>query len=113
VPPKHNPLKLNPLQLKTLAILQEMAHSPATASAIENDEVLISNIPKPHGNHFHVGRRIVMTKDASGLENEAVWVALERRGLARSMHPMAIALTKAGQEYPTGIAEQILLGSDH
>jgi hypothetical protein len=54
-----------------------------------------------------------MTKDASGLENEAVWVALERRGLARSMHPMAIALTKAGQEYPTGIAEQILLGSDH
>ncbi len=32
MPPKKNPLKLNPLQLKTLALFQEMARNPELSS---------------------------------------------------------------------------------
>jgi hypothetical protein len=55
----------------------------------------------------------VMSKDASGLKNESVWKALERKGLARSMFPAAIALSVHGQNYETGLADQILHRSDH
>ena len=43
--------------------------------------------PDPHGDHFHLGEAVVATRDASGLRNPAVWVALERKGLIRSMYP--------------------------
>ena len=79
----------------------------------ESGEVFISNIPEPHGNHFHVGRRVVMASDATGLGNQAVWVALERKGLAKATFPFAITLTPAGLEYDTGLADVILHGSDH
>jgi hypothetical protein len=42
------------------------------------------------------------------LRNEAAWVALERKGLLRSMFPMAAMLTPAGLAYDTGLAEKIL-----
>jgi hypothetical protein len=40
-------------------------------------------------------------------------VALERKGLIKSMFPMACVLTANGMGYDTGIADQILHGSDH
>jgi hypothetical protein len=111
---KPNPLKLNPLQLRTLTLLQEMAKYPELSTRNEESgEVFISNIPEPHGNHFHVGRRVVMAADATGLGNQAVWVALERKGLAKATFPFAITLTPAGLEYDTGLADVILHGSDH
>lgn len=114
MPPKKNPLKLNALQLKTLTILQHLASFPESSTRDENSgEVLISNMPRPHGNHFHCGDAIVMSKDASGLQNESVWKALERKGLARSMFPMAIALSAEGQTYETDLADKILHRSDH
>ena len=111
---KPNPLKLNPLQLRTLTLLQEMAKYPELSTRNEESgEVFISNIPEPPGNHFHVGRRVVMASDATGLGNQAVWVALERKGLAKATFPFAITLTPSGLEYDTSLADVILHGSDH
>ena len=114
MPPRHNPLKLNPLQLKTLTLFQVLAKLPDHASADPSSgEVEVSFLPRPHGNHFHVGPYTVMSADATGLSNEAVWVALARKGLARSRFPGAIVLTPEGLAYETGLAGQILHGSDH
>ena len=62
--PKRNPLKLNKLQLKTLTLLQELAQLPdmATPNAATG-EVTITGFPPPHGNHFHMGRFVVMASD--------------------------------------------------
>ena len=112
--PKKNPLKLNALQLKTLTVLQQLARTPSFASQEEgSSEVLIKHLPRPHGDHFHCGDAVVMSKDGTGLQNQNVWNALERKGLARSMFPDAIALTAEAVEYDTGLADQILHRSDH
>lgn len=114
MPPKTNPLKLNPLQLKTLTLMQELANDPETAMIDQlTGDSTISRFPHAHGNHFHLGRYVVSSADATGLSNEAVWKALERKGLARSFFPTAITLTQAGREYETGLRDQILHGSDH
>jgi len=115
MPPKANSLNLNKLQLKTLTILQELAGDPGIT---EHDEVSggtrIIGIPAPHGNHFHVGGRVVMTRDATGLNNEGVWLALVRKGLAAAgVFPFSIVVTPAGLGYETGLRDQILHGSDH
>lgn len=115
MPPRTNPLKLNKLQLKTLAILQELASDPGIT---ERDEVTggtrIVGIPAPHGNHFHVGSSIVMSRDATGLNNEGVWLALIRKRLAAAaVFPFSIVVTPAGLGYETGLRGQILHGADH
>jgi len=123
---KHNPLNLNPLQLKTLTLLQELAllpeHGtraggadarPEKEGAARPGEVLVSNLPSPHGDHFHVGAYAVAARDATGLGNAAVFVALERKGLIRSLYPMGAVLTAAGIAYETGLREQILHGAHH
>lgn len=114
MPPRQNPLKLNPLQLKTLTLLQVLARIPEHGSAdAGTGGVEVGFLPRPHGNHFHVGPYTVMSADATGLSNQAVWVALERKGLARSRFPDSIVLTPEGLGYETGLAGQILHGSDH
>jgi hypothetical protein len=115
MPPKKNPLKLNPLQLKTLALFQELARYPETSSKVEETgEVVITNIPHPHGDHFHIGAHMCAARDASGLHNPSVWVALMRKGLAKGDFPLAIMLTKEGLAYDTGMAHAILHGGhDH
>jgi hypothetical protein len=87
MPPKHNPLRLNKLQLKTLTILQELARHPESATPdAATGEVLISNLPHAHGN---------------------------RKGLAKSGFPLAIVLTPEGLGYDTGLRQSVLLGGDH
>ena len=111
---RYNPLKLNKLQLKTLTLLQELASSPQTSTHnAETGEAMITLLPQAHGNHFHIGSRIVMTRDATGLSNEAVWRALARKGLAYENFPIAITLTREGLAYETRMRDAILLGSDH
>ena len=111
---KKNPLNLNALQLKTLTILQQLARFPETSTTnAETGEVMITNLPQPHGNHFHCGDAVVAAKDATGLQNEGVWKALERRGLARPFYPLGIALTPDGVAYDTGLGDRILHRSDH
>lgn len=114
MPPKHNPLKLNPLQLRTLTLLQELARRPESSTHNpETGDALLTLIPRPHGDHIHVGAGVALVKDATGLWNEVVWRALERKGLARSGWPIAITLTKDGLAYDTGLRGQILHGADH
>ncbi len=109
-----NPLRLNKLQLRTLTLLQELARHPESSTRDEETgEVLISNLPHPHGDHFHIGGRIVLSRDATGLRNPAVWTALHRKGLALSGFPLAIRLTPAGLEYDTGLRDTLLIGGDH
>ncbi|TXL69790.1 hypothetical protein FHP25_37570 [Vineibacter terrae] len=112
---KHNPLNLNNLQLKTLTLLQELARYPEVALADEaTGNVTISALPQPHGNHFHIGHRVVMSSDATGLHNPSVYVALARKGLvAPSGMTAAPTLTQAGLSYDTGLRDAILHGSDH
>jgi hypothetical protein len=111
---KKNPLKLNPLQLKTLVILQQMARSPNHAQpGDEEGSVLVGNFPAAHGDHFHVGDAVVLARDASGLRNANVFAVLERKGLLRSMHPMGAVLTAAALAYDTGLADEVLHRSDH
>jgi hypothetical protein len=105
---KKNPLNLNTLQLKTLTLLQELARSPAHAETRPDGTVRVSQLPYPHGDHFHVGAAIVMARDANGLANPAAWVALERKGLIKSEFPDAAILTPAGLAYDTGLTETIL-----
>jgi len=111
--PKKNPLKLNSLQLKTLTLLQEVARQPDLTSTDEaTGETIIRSLPHAHGNHFHIGRAVVMTADATGLGNPAVWAALSRKGLIRQVEN-GYAVTAAGAEYDTGMRDEIFHGSDH
>jgi hypothetical protein len=111
---KHNPLNLNSLQLRTLTLLQALAGLPDHASeGSEPGSVVVAGLPHPHGDHFHVGPWAVLARDATGLSNQAAWVALERKGLIKSMFPDACELTKAGLDYDTGLKDQILHGADH
>ena len=96
---KANPKDLNGLQLRTLAIFQALA--PFGAPDDEGG-VVIEEFPHAHGDHMHVGAASMHTRDASGLSNEAVWVALARKGLVVSNYPLSVTLTQEGLEYPVG-----------
>ena len=111
---KKNPLKLNALQLRTLTVLQALSKVPeAAAEGPQSGEITISRFPQPHADHFHLGDALVMGRDATGLFNQAVWHALERKGLARADWPNAVTLTAAGLAYDTGDMRSILHRSGH
>lgn len=114
MPPKRNPKKLNKLQLKTLAILQEFAEMDMAGPGENEGEIRIAQLPRPHMDHFHAANGVVLTKDAVGLNNRGVWAALDRKGLTRSgVFPLSITLTAEGLDYDTGVKEQIVHTSDH
>ena len=114
MPPKQNPLNLNPLQLRTLTVLQALARVPgAAARGPGAGEIVVQQFPQPHGDHFHLGDATVAAKDASGLYNEKVWHALERKGLARADWPHRITLTPDAMQYDTGLADEILRRASH
>lgn len=114
MPKKHNPLKLNALQLRTLTILQALARLPEAGEAGPGEgEYTIRRFPGRHADHFHVGESVVSGTDATGLFNEAVWNALTRKLLARADWPNAITLTADGLSYETGLADDILHSGGH
>ena len=114
MPPKSNPLKLNPLQLRTLTLLQVLAQDPQSAGTGPGPgEITIERFPHLHGTHLHVGERVVGGRDASGLFNDKVWHALERKGLARADWPHRITLTASGLAYDTGLAGELSQASPH
>jgi len=110
---KKNPLALNALQLKTLTLLQHLASLAGETPSDGGAGVEISQFPHPHGDHFHLGHATVLTRDATGLANEAVWVALERKGLLRSSFPYSAVVTPLGLDYDTGLRDEILHHADH
>jgi hypothetical protein len=110
---KANPAKLNPLQLRTLTLLQVLAQLPQAAHAEADGHVAITAFPHAHGDHFHLGDFTVASRDATGLENEMVWNALSRKGMIRAEWPNSIALTPQGVAYDTGMADEILHRGGH
>jgi hypothetical protein len=110
---KKNPLNLNPLQLKTLTLMQHLARQPNHSAPAAEGGTEIAGFPHPHGDHFHLGNAVVMTRDATGLANQAAWTALERKGLIRGNFPASAVVTEAGLAYDTGLADQILHRADH
>jgi len=114
MPPKKNPLKLNNLQLRTLALAQLLAQDPniARRDAVTGAVTLLE-IPFAHGDHLHIGQFTVSTKEASGLKNPSVWSALMRKGLARIDGPVDIALTAEGMSYDTEFGDRFLASSGH
>ena len=114
MPPKRNPLNLNPLQLKTLTLLQELARIAGKPTPEEEESgVAITELPHAHGDHFPLGEAVVAARDATGLRNPSVWAALERKGLIRPKLPEAVILTPLGQEYDTGLRDAILHRASH
>ncbi len=117
MPPKKNPLKLNKLQLRTLALAQVLAADDALVQRDEaSGDVTLLHVPQPHGDHVHVGQAVVSARDMSGMGNPAVWTALGRKGLARPGDPNApiiITLTTEGLAYDTGFGERLAAPSDH
>ena len=101
---KTKPIKLNPLQKRTLALFQRLASNPESSTEnVETGEVSVSYLPEPHGDHVHVGDIVVSSNEASGFANEAVWRALERKGLITSHFPLRVILTVEGLNYDTGL----------
>ena len=112
--PKKNPLNLNALQLKTLTLFQELAKIEQYAKAAdEPGHIMITGMPRAHGNHFHLGNYTLSGKDASGLSNESAWIALERKGLVKSFWPRACQITPDGLPYDTGMRDEILHEGGH
>lgn len=106
--------KLNPLQSKTLVLLQLLAKDSQSSSAVEgSDDTRITQLPHAHGNHMHVGGFVLSAKDASGLNNPAVWVALARKGFVRDSWQEEIVLTPEGLAFSTGLEDKFLTASDH
>jgi hypothetical protein len=113
MPAKKNPLNLNALQLRTLTLLQELAHlGNFSRPGEEPGSFVISRLPLPHGDHFHLGEAVVASHDATGLRNPAVWTALERRGLVRSL-PDRVVLTALGVGYNTGLRDAVIHRRTH
>ena len=114
MPPKQNPLKLNKLQLRTLVLTQVLAKNEKTGERDEETgHVTIKHMPHAHGDHVHIGSFSVSARDASGLNNPAVWTALSRKGLVQVGLSDAITLTPLGLSYDTGLNEQFVQKSDH
>lgn len=110
---KKKPIKLNSLQRRTLALFQVLAASPQTATRNqETGEVTVSYLPEPHGDHVHMGDFVISAQDASGFANEAVWRALERKGMITSHFPIQAVLSSQGLNYDTGLKDQFE-HSDH
>ena len=74
--------------------------------------IAITQLPHPHGDHFHLGEATVAARDATGLHNPSVWAALQRRGLVHADLETVI-LTPAGQDYDTGLRDAILHRAEH
>ena len=111
---KKNPLKLNKLQLRTLALAQVMAEDPSLVEVDdETGDVTLLSLPHAHGDHVHIGAFSVSVRDISGFSNPAVWVALERKGLARNAGGATVTLTAFGVSYDTGLGHHFRQPSDH
>lgn len=111
---KKNPLKLNKLQLRTLALAQVMAEDPSLVRMDDaSGEATLLSLPHPHGDHVHIGAFTVSVREISGFSNPAVWLALGRKGLVRDANGMTLTLTAAGLAYDTGLGQHFRKPSDH
>ena len=113
MPTKAQSRQAQSLQLRTLTLLQAIARIPGASNRLPDGDIVITQFPHAHGDHFHLGDATVASRDATGLENQAVWNALDRKGMIKAEWPHQIALTPQGQNYDTGMADEILHQSSH
>lgn len=113
MPSKRNPLNLNKLQLRTLALLQVLARDQHSATPDGAGGMRLPPLPTPHGDHLHVGSYVISARDASGFANPAVFTVLERKGMARGVFPYAVVVTAEGLAYETGVGPSAVAPSDH
>ena len=114
MPPKNNPLKLTRCNCARSPFCRRSHAFPVRRPGGSQGEITIEQFPNPHGDHFHVGDVVVASKDATGLYNEKVWHALQRKGVARADWPHNLTLTSAGVAYNTGLDDEILhRGAEH
>jgi hypothetical protein len=107
-------ITLNPLQAKTLVLLQVLAKDDDSSMATPDGEGRqITTLPHGHGNHMHVGQFVVSAKDASGLSNPSVWTALARKGFVTENWQQAMVITPAGLAFSTGLEDKFMSVSDH
>ncbi|MEH6402561.1 MAG: hypothetical protein V7750_04265 [Sneathiella sp.] len=107
-------IKLNSLQSKTLAILQQLAKHPDSSEPVaDSASIRITKMPHAHGAHMHVGDVVVSAKDASGLSNKSVWIALQRKGLVEENWEQEIIITSEGLALSTGLEDKFMNASDH
>lgn len=112
--PPTKKIKLNPLQSKTLILLQILARdAESSAPVADSEDIRITQMPHGHGNHVHVGQYVVSAKDASGLENPAVWAALVRKGFVRENWQTEIVIKATGLAFSTGLENKFVSTSDH
>ena len=109
---KKNSLKLNKLQLRTLALAQVLANDHGETDKASG-EVTLVDLPHVHGDHVHIGAFTVSARDASGFANPAVWAALTRKGLVRDTGLPGVTLTATGIAYDTGLSDRFVVPSDH
>ena len=112
MPPRKNPLKLNKLQLRTLALAQILASEQGKPDG-DSGEITLGQLPHIHGDHVHIGNFTVSARDASGFSNPAVWAVLARKGLVRETAVPGVTLTAEGMAYDTGLSERFVQPSDH
>ncbi|RME62304.1 MAG: hypothetical protein D6782_12480 [Alphaproteobacteria bacterium] len=106
--------KLNALQSRTLALLQELARDPDLAEADPaTGDVRLTALPHAHGDHVHIGARVVSSRHASGLDNANVWAALARKGLVGAGYPFELVITAAGLAFDTGLRGGLTAPTDH
>lgn len=106
MPCKPNPLKLNKLQLRSLALAQVLADEPGAVIDDTSGDVALTKIPDTTGPQTRIGPFVLPSRDASGFSNPAVWVALTRKGLARQ-DGANITLTALGVGYATGLKDKL------
>jgi len=109
---RKNSLKLNKLQLRTLALAQVLAADQGNID-VKAGEITLLQLPRPHGDHVHIGKFSVSARDASGFDNPAVWSALTRKGLVRDSGLPGVTLTAEGLSYDTGLSDRFVEPSDH
>ena len=108
MPIRKNPLRLNKLQLRTLALTQLMANDKEFSETNPGDgEVTVSTLPSPAGGTVQIGSIAVSARDASGLSNPVVWKALERKGIIRFDSSLRIVVTATGLNYDTGLGDKL------
>lgn len=106
MPAKQNPLKLNKLQLRTLALAQVLAGEESAVLHGDSGAITLAALPDTSGPKTRVGPFVLPSKDASGFTNPAVWAALQRKGLVMDAGA-TITLSAAGIHYCTGFGDQL------
>ena len=76
-------------------------------------EIRLLRLPSPYREPLHIARDVGSARNACGLSNDAVWTALERKGLLHRVNSLTATLTKDEFDYNTGLAGKFWTRSDH